>query len=340
MGPTAAGKTDLAIRLVEMLQQSSPSITAEIISVDSALVYRGMDIGTGKPSPEQMEKIPHHLIDIRDPSESYSAAEFCSDALHCMHDITARGKIPILAGGTFLYFSALLTGLSSLPSADPMLRKKLQIEAETLGPLKMFERLQAVDPITAARIHPNDPQRIHRALEVYEITGKPMSEFLERNASNNSASEYNTVSGIYPHNLDQQYHLFKFALVPRNRAYLHQRIEARFHKMLELGLIEEVLTLFHRGDLHINLPSMRAVGYRQIWERLGSDPLNPSITPSSIADCLTPIILAATRQLAKRQLTWLRNSRIINQNTIFFEIERDIETNHFDSLQTMVNCVS
>ncbi|MDH5572086.1 MAG: tRNA (adenosine(37)-N6)-dimethylallyltransferase MiaA [Gammaproteobacteria bacterium] len=290
MGPTASGKTDLAIYLLEHLPVA-------IISVDSVMVYRGMDIGSAKPDAPTLAKAPHRLIDIREPTEAYSAASFRTDALKEMQDITARGKIPLLVGGTMLYFRALLYGLSELPSADPQLRQRLEQEAAEQGWLAMHQRLATIDPEAAARIHPNDPQRIQRALEVYELTGTPMSE-LQNLEKNKPALPYNVT---------------KLAVAPLERAILHERIAQRFHMMLEQGFIHEVEQLMARGDLDSSLPSMRAVGYRQVWELL-----------SGTIDYTTMIEkgIIATRQLAKRQMTWLR---------------AEPEVQFFDSLLTDLN---
>ncbi|MFA5626639.1 MAG: tRNA (adenosine(37)-N6)-dimethylallyltransferase MiaA [Thiohalomonadaceae bacterium] len=272
MGPTAAGKTALALELVERLP-------CEIISVDSALVYRGMDIGTAKPDAEVLARAPHRLIDIIDPVESYSAARFCADALQEMAEITAAGRIPLLVGGTGLYYRALRHGLSDLPSADPVLRARLEAEAAVDGWEALHRRLQLVDPQAAARIHPNDPQRLQRALEVYELTGQPLSE-LQRGASN-----------FLP------YRVLSLALTAE-RSYLHQRIHERFHIMLEQGLIDEVKGLFQRSDLMPDKPSIRCVGYRQVWSYLAGEIDHDSMVAQAII---------ATRQLAKRQFTWLRS---------------------------------
>jgi len=274
MGPTASGKTGLAVELLQRLP-------VELISVDSALVYRGMDIGTAKPDAATLAQAPHHLIDIIDPTAAYSAARFRQDALHLMADITARGKIPLLVGGTMLYFKALQGGLSDLPEADIKIRTRLDAEALALGWPAMHTKLAGVDPETAARLEPGDSQRIQRALEVFEISGQPMSSLFKKNAS----------QGL-------PYRLLKLALVPSDRAVLHQRIAARFDAMLAQGLVEEVARL--RSDypaLNANMPSMRCVGYRQAWQYLdGEYGLNE----------LREKGIAATRQLAKRQLTWLR----------------------------------
>ena len=276
MGPTASGKTDLAIYLTEYFP-------VDIISVDSAMVYRGLDIGSAKPSDEELAKAPHRLIDIVDPLEVYSAAQFRSDALAEMDKITKAGRIPLLVGGTMMYFRALLLGLSELPAADDATRQKLEQQAEKLGWEKMHQRLEEVDPEAAARIHPNDPQRIQRALEVYEVTGTAMSQLQKEQKGE-----------------PIPYQVLKLALLPSDRAVLHQRIEKRFKQMLENGLIEEVKALQERGDLHEDLPAIRAVGYRQVW-----DYLNGRIVYNEMKE--RGVI--ATRQLAKRQFTWLRSEK-------------------------------
>ncbi|HEY5602903.1 MAG TPA: tRNA (adenosine(37)-N6)-dimethylallyltransferase MiaA [Gammaproteobacteria bacterium] len=274
LGPTASGKTDIAIRLVE-------DLPCEIISVDSAMVYRGMNIGTAKPSAEILQKAPHRLIDICDPAETYSAAQFIEDALREMNEIHAKGKIPLLVGGTFLYFRALSAGLSPLPAADPGLRGQLNAEAMAVGWAKMHQRLAMVDPETAARIHPNDPQRIQRALEVYELTGEAMSSIVRRDNP-----------GKLP------YTVSKLILAPGDRTVLHDRIAIRFNHMLKMGLVEEVEQLYKRGDLHRDLPSIRAVGYRQVWAYLEGELQYDAMIQKGII---------ATRQFAKRQFTWLRS---------------------------------
>ncbi|MEG9489056.1 tRNA (adenosine(37)-N6)-dimethylallyltransferase MiaA [Mannheimia indoligenes] len=272
MGPTASGKTDLAIAL----RQELP---VEVISVDSALIYKGMDIGTAKPSKAELALAPHRLIDILDPAESYSAMNFHSDALREMAEITAQGKIPLLVGGTMLYYKALLEGLSPLPSADPAIRTDIEARAEQYGWAALHQELTNIDPVAGARINSNDSQRINRALEVFYITGKTMTELT---AQQGEALPYN---------------ILQFAIAPEDRAVLHQRIEQRFHKMIDLGFEEEVKRLFLREDLHINLPSIRCVGYRQMWEYLQGDiSLDEAIFKG----------ICATRQLAKRQITWLR----------------------------------
>ncbi|MBS0312014.1 MAG: tRNA (adenosine(37)-N6)-dimethylallyltransferase MiaA, partial [Proteobacteria bacterium] len=273
MGPTASGKTALAVSLVERFP-------VEIISVDSALVYRGMDIGTAKPDAATLARAPHHLLDIRDPTETYSAAAFCDDARRLMADIAARGMVPLLVGGTMLYFRALLQGLDDLPRADAALRKELEAEAAARGWPALHAELAVVDPATAARLAPNDSQRIGRALEVFRLSGTPMSALLDRVQS------------------ELPYRVLQLALIPSDRAVLHQRIAARFDAMLAEGLIDEVDTLRRRYALNADLPSMRAVGYRQAWAYLDGEIDLKDLREQGIA---------ATRQLAKRQLTWLRS---------------------------------
>ena len=273
MGPTASGKTALAVKLAE-------HFPLEIISVDSALVYRDMSIGTAKPDTATLARAPHHLLDICSPTEAYSAAAFCADAQRLMADITARGKVPLLVGGTMLYFRALLQGLDDLPRADPVLRKKLEREAASRGWPALHAELAQIDPITAARLSPNDAQRIGRALEIFRLAGKPMSALLDK------------AQTALP------YRVLQLALIPSDRAVLHQRIAARFDAMLAEGLLDEVDTLRKTYALTADLPAMRAVGYRQAWAYLvGEIDLNG----------LREQGIAATRQLAKRQLTWLRS---------------------------------
>jgi tRNA dimethylallyltransferase len=273
MGPTASGKTQLAIDLTAFLP-------LEIISVDSALIYRDMNIGTAKPSAELLQLIPHHLIDIRDPAESYSAAEFCHDAAQLIRDIHARGKIPLLVGGTMLYYRSLWQGLSALPAADPKIRQQIDARAAKLGWQTLHEELKKIDPLSAARIHPNDPQRLQRALEVFYISGRPLSDFF---AEDKNQPSYRTL---------------KLAIAPTDRALLHQRIAMRFDDMLANGFIDEVVKLHARGDLNLDLPSMRSVGYRQVWQYLDG---------VYDYDTMREKTIIATRQLAKRQLTWLRS---------------------------------
>lgn len=275
MGPTASGKTDLAMALCQQLP-------CEIISVDSAMVYRGMDIGSAKPSPEELAVAPHRLLDIRDPAEPYSAADFRRDALDAMADISQQGKIPLLVGGTMLYFKALLEGLAEMPAADLAVREAIEKEAEKYGWPYVHKQLADVDPESAARIHPNHSQRIERALGVYRQSGITMTEYHRR-------------QGSQP---DLPYQVFQLAIAPEDRKVLHQRIETRFQQMLELGLVNEVRALHARGDLHVNLPSMRAVGYRQVWEYLDGELDEAQLLERGVV---------ATRQLAKRQLTWLRS---------------------------------
>ncbi|ENP7460498.1 tRNA (adenosine(37)-N6)-dimethylallyltransferase MiaA [Vibrio fluvialis] len=273
MGPTASGKTDLAIRL----RQKFP---VEIISVDSALIYKGMDIGTAKPDQDELALAPHRLIDILDPSEAYSAADFRRDALREMQAIVEQGKIPLLVGGTMLYYKALLEGLSPLPAADPEIRQQIEQEAQQLDWAALHEQLRQIDPISAERIHPNDPQRLSRALEVYRISGKTLTELTQ------------TKGEALPFRVKQ------FAIAPKERAELHRRIELRFEKMVEAGFEDEVKALYARKDLHPDLPSIRCVGYRQMWDYLdGNCTLDEAIFRG----------ICATRQLAKRQITWLRS---------------------------------
>lgn len=275
MGPTAAGKTDLAIELTKVLP-------CELISVDSALVYRGMDIGTAKPSPAEQAQVPQHLLDIRDPAQSYSAAEFRADALRLIDAIRARGRIPLLAGGTMMYYKALRDGLDDLPQADPALRAELEARAARDGWPALHAELARLDPVTAARLAPNDSQRIQRALEICQLSGQPMSALLgrQRAAAGDDDNRYLTIS-----------------LEPSERAALHARIEQRFDAMLASGLLEEVRGLHARADLHPGLPSVRCVGYRQMWAHLDGEISLEEAREQGIA---------ATRQLAKRQITWLR----------------------------------
>ncbi|MCW8889110.1 MAG: tRNA (adenosine(37)-N6)-dimethylallyltransferase MiaA [Sedimenticola sp.] len=274
MGPTASGKTALAIDLVQALP-------CEIISVDSALVYRGMDIGTAKPEAEELALAPHRLIDICDPAEAYSAAQFSKDALLAMEEITEAGRIPLLVGGTMLYFRALEFGLSTLPEANPDVRAQLEREAALVGWERMHQQLSEVDPEAGERIHPNDPQRIQRALEVYRLTGEPMTR-LQR-----QAAEYQ-----FP------FHPIKLVRAPKQRAVLHQRIADRFELMLQQGFEAEVRQLLQRGDLTAETPSMRSVGYRQMIQYVKGELGREEMVERGII---------ATRQLAKRQFTWLRS---------------------------------
>lgn len=284
MGPTAAGKTDLAIELTKVLP-------CELISVDSALVYRGMDIGTAKPSKELLAEFPHRLIDILDPAEAYSAADFRRDALQAMAEITSRGKIPLLVGGTMLYYKALVDGLADMPAADPEVRAQIEEEAARLGWQALHEQLAIIDPESAARIHPNDPQRLSRALEVYRVSGQSMTALRQRQSAQSTEA---AASGLQ----QLPYTVANLAIAPANRQVLHRRIEQRFTLMLEQGFIDEVVALRERSDLHAGLPSIRAVGYRQVWDYLDGKLTSAEMQERGII---------ATRQLAKRQFTWLRS---------------------------------
>jgi tRNA dimethylallyltransferase len=272
MGPTASGKSALAMELVRRLP-------CDIISVDSALVYRGMDIGTAKPTPAELAVAPHRLIDVRDPLQSYSAADFCQDALQEMAAITALGRIPLLVGGTMLYYKALLEGLSPLPEADPHIRATIEAQAAESGWGALHAELCRIDPVAGARIHRNDPQRLSRALEVFRITGKTLTELTQQQGP-----------GL-------PYQTLQYAIAPLDRQMLRQRIAERFDAMLALGFEAEVRNLVARGDLHPELPSMRCVGYRQMWDYL-----------SGVLDYAEMRYrgIVATNQLAKRQMTWLR----------------------------------
>lgn len=278
-GPTASGKTAAALAIAQALAPTRP---VEIVSVDSALVYRGMDIGTAKPSADERARVPHHLIDILDPREAYSAARFVHDSRRLIAEIHARGHLPLLVGGTMLYFKALFDGLDEMPPSDPATRATLaaQIAAQGLGAL--YDELQRVDPPTAARLKPGDSQRIQRAVEVYRLSGQPLSSF----HSGKTAGE-DTPPLI--------------SLEPQERAWLHTRIAARFEQMLADGFLDEVRALHARGDLHADLPSMRCVGYRQAWEAL-----DHKSTGEAAEREIAERGIAATRQLAKRQITWLR----------------------------------
>lgn len=273
MGPTASGKTALSVELAQQLN-------AEIISVDSALVFKGMDIGTAKPTVEERAGIAHHLIDILGPAESFSAGAFRTRALELMAEITARGKLPLLVGGTMLYFNSLFYGLAELPTADIELRKQLDAETNRIGKAAMHAKLQAVDPAAAARIHPNDPQRVQRALEVQILSGKTITQL--HNEANAEQIPYQQI---------------KLIVAPRDRSVLHKKIAQRFKEMLQQGFVAEVEALYHRGDLTEQMPSVRAVGYRQVWAYLAGE-IN--------AQEMQKLGIIATRQLAKRQFTWLR----------------------------------
>ncbi len=288
MGPTASGKTDLAIQLCQQL-------SCEIISVDSALIYRDMDIGSAKPSAEELALAPHRLINILDVAQSYSAAEFRADALREMAEITERGNIPLLVGGTMLYFKALIEGMAQMPEADSSIRQRIERDAEQHGWPYVHAQLAEVDPDSAARIHPNHSQRIERALEVYRVSGITMTEHHQRHHEQQQRSGYQ--QSILP------YEVVQLAIAPLDRTVLHRRIEKRFQLMLEQGFEKEVTALRQRQDLHLDLPSMRAVGYRQMWQYLeGEFDLNEMIERGVIA----------TRQLAKRQFTWLNGWDDVN----------------------------
>ena len=273
LGPTATGKTGLSIKLAKAL-------SAEIISVDSALVYCGLNIGTAKPDIQERDGVVHHLIDIRNPWESYSAAEFAADASRLITEIQSRGSIPLLVGGTMLYFNALEHGIAELPAADAAIRKEIAAEAERLGWAALHQELSGIDPVSAKRIHPNDPQRLQRALEVYRITGKPLSELHAQTRSSLLESP------------------IKIALLPESRAWLHERIERRLVMMQQAGFLEEVRMLSRDNRIHAGLPSMRSVGYRQALAYLEGDTSDDDWMPKAVA---------ATRQLAKRQFTWIRS---------------------------------
>lgn len=279
MGPTASGKTTLAIELCQKLP-------VEIISVDSTLIYRGMDIGTAKPTPEEQQTAPHRLIDILDPSHSYSVADFRRDALLEIEKIVTSGRIPLLVGGTMLYFKALLEGLSPLPSANIKIRIEIEMQAKQFGWGAIHKRLQAVDPISAARIHPNDQQRLSRALEIFLVSGKSQTELTK------------TIDTELPYNILQ------FAILSQDRQILHQRIKMRFLQMLKAGFENEVNALYTRCDLHIDLPAIRSIGYRQMWLYLSGEISYDEMIYRGIC---------ATRQLAKRQITWLKRWRNIHK---------------------------
>lgn len=274
MGPTASGKTELAMALADRLP-------CELISVDSALVYKGLDIGSAKPDAQTLAKYPHHLVDIRDPAQAYSASDFRDDALALIEDIVSRGKIPLLVGGTMLYFKVLLEGMSELPAADQAIRAEIEALANEHGWPYVHQELAKVDPQAAQRLNPNDPQRIQRALEVYRLSGKSLSQWHEEQTS--ARPPYNFV---------------QFAMAPCERSTLHQRIAKRFELMLQLGFLAEVEALMQRDDLHLDLPAIRAVGYRQAWLHLLGEMDYDTMVDKGII---------ATRQLAKRQFTWLRS---------------------------------
>jgi len=279
LGPTACGKTACSIQVAQQLN-------AEIVSVDSALVYKQMDIGTAKPDVQERAGIVHHLIDVCDPDCAYSVARFCDDALASIKEIESRGKLALLTGGTMLYFNALEKGIAPLPNADPGIRQAISLEADNIGWPAMHEKLNNIDPVAAQRIHPNDPQRLQRALEVFQITGQPLSE-LQKNTQ--------SLLSVPP---------VKFALVPDSRAWLHERISQRFGLMLEAGFLDELRGLMETYSLHADLPSMRSVGYRQAWQHLQGELDHATMTVKAET---------ATRQLAKRQITWIRSMDKLNK---------------------------
>ncbi len=293
LGPTASGKSALAMAIA----QEMPRI--EIISMDSALVYKGMDIGTAKPTIRERQQVPHHLIDLIDPLQPYSAAQFVRDAAHAAHEIRARGNIPVTVGGTMLYYKAYAQGLDDLPSAPLSIRQEISTQAKKIGWPALHAKLAQIDPETAARLAPNDAQRISRALELFEHTGKTMSALIAQSAQQRLQEE-----GFYP---DRE-PLAVIALEPQDRAALHTRIAQRFHEMLQLGFVEEVRALKERGDLSLEMPSMRCVGYRQAWEYLEGKISYEDFVNAGIA---------ATRQLAKRQITWIRSFHDVEKHDPF-----------------------
>jgi len=297
MGPTASGKTELAVKLAQ-------KIDAEIISVDSALVYKGMDIGTAKPTIEERQGIPHHLIDILDPAEAYSTGSFRKSALLLMDDIAQRGKIPLLTGGTMLYFNSLFNGLAELPEANPEIRKKLDKELADKGKEALHTRLYSIDPDSAKRIHPNDPQRVQRALEVFEISGQPITRFFRE--AQQVAIPFKKI---------------KLIVAPEDRKLLHAKIAQRFNIMVDRGLVDEVSVLYHRGDLTADFPAIRAVGYRQVWSYLKDE---------YDLDTMIEKGIIATRQLAKRQFTWLRRETDALQ---FISGANDLAEKVFDQIK-------
>jgi len=273
MGPTASGKTALAMALQETLP-------CDIVSVDSALIYRNMDIGTAKPTKAELAQYPHRLIDLRDASESYSAADFCRDALAEIAEIRSNGRIPLLVGGTMMYFKSLIEGISPLPTANAEIRQAIESEALDIGWQAMHDQLAKIDPVSAERIHPNDPQRVTRALEVYKLTGNTLTQLTQIKGDKLAGN------------------VLQLAITPTERSTLHERIALRYQQMIDMGFEQEVLKLKSRGDLHQNLPSIRCVGYRQMWQYLDGEFDHDEMIFRGIC---------ATRQLAKRQLTWLRN---------------------------------
>ena len=300
MGPTASGKTGLAVELAE-------HHNFEIISVDSALVYKGMDIGTAKPDAELLARAPHRLIDIIDPLESYSAADFVLDAIEHSQEILAKGKTPLLVGGTMMYFNALQKGLAEMPQANAELRVVIEAEAAEKGWVALHEELQKFDPEAASRIHPNDPQRLQRAIEVYRLTGKTMTHYWAQQEA-----------------VSLPFDMINMAVMPKERSVLHERIEQRFYDMMDQGFLAEVEGLYHRGDLTIDMPSMRCVGYRQLWQYLdGVDLLDDAIFKGVVA----------SRQLAKRQLTWLRGWEDL---MIFDSLSKDLVSEALNYIESRI----
>ena len=290
VGPTASGKTAAAMAIAQR-------IPLEIISIDSALVYRGMDIGTAKPSAQERKQVAHHLIDIREPTQTYNAADFVNDAEQLIADIQSRGKLPLLVGGTMLYLKALQDGIDDLPKTDAATREAIETRAKANGWPAMHEELRKIDPATASRLAPNDAQRISRALEVWHISGKSLTAWFEEGAQKRLDAHQSFAS---------RNKLDVISLEPNDRSWLHQRIEQRFDAMLAAGFLDEMQTLRERGDLNPDLPSMRCVGYRQAWEQLDAMQLQATSSQQMLAR-LKETAVAATRQLAKRQLTWLRS---------------------------------
>ena len=290
VGPTASGKTAAAMAIAER-------IPLEIISIDSALVYRGMDIGTAKPSAQERQQVAHHLIDIREPTQTYNAADFVNDAEQLIADIQSRGKLPLLVGGTMLYLKALQDGIDDLPKTDSAIRETIETRAKANGWPAMHEELRKIDPASASRLAPNDAQRISRALEVWHISGKSLTAWFEEGAQKRLDAHQSFAS---------RNKLDVISLEPNDRSWLHQRIEQRFDAMLAAGFLDEMQTLRERGDLNPDLPSMRCVGYRQAWEQLDAMQLQANCSQEMLAR-LKETAVAATRQLAKRQLTWLRS---------------------------------
>lgn len=290
VGPTASGKTAAAMAIAQR-------ISLEIISIDSALVYRGMDIGTAKPSAQERQQVAHHLIDIREPTQTYNAADFVNDAEQLIADIQSRGKLPLLVGGTMLYLKALQDGIDDLPKTDSAIRETIETRAKANGWPAMHEELRKIDPASASRLAPNDAQRISRALEVWHISGKSLTAWFEEGAQKRFDAHQSFAS---------RNKLDVISLEPNDRSWLHQRIEQRFDAMLAAGFLDEMQTLRERGDLNPDLPSMRCVGYRQAWEQLDAMQLQANSSQEMLAR-LKETAVAATRQLAKRQLTWLRS---------------------------------